>query len=178
MTCPQALAIRLWTSGSVCAQACVSRNPTGMDSHGCPPVERSSVRHLGHRAWYWFIPLLGGTPGRGRATVLIHSPAAGYLSWFPVLTVMMRCPACSFQHFWWTGFALSRVNARGTAASHTERACVVSGKPPAPHPPWGRSAHHELGAGCLRWALLVMLISAPRVGGGRVGFFLWYLHVT
>lgn len=61
----------------------------------------------------------------------------------------------------------------------THRAGVRGfGKTPSPPPPWGRSAHHELGAGCLRWALLVMLISAPRVGGGRVGFFLWYLHVT
>lgn len=48
-----------------------------MDSHGRPAVWRSSARHPGHRAGCWFIPLLGGTPGRGRATVPTHSPAAG-----------------------------------------------------------------------------------------------------
>lgn len=48
-----------------------------------------------------------------------------------------------------------------------------------PPPLWGRSAPHELGAWLLVCrAPLVVLISAPQVGGGSVCLFLWYIHVT
>lgn len=45
--------------------------------------------------------------------------------------------------------------------------------------PWGRSAHHELGAWLLVCrAPLVVLISAPQVGGGSVCLFLLSVSVT
>lgn len=60
----------------------------------------------------------------------------------PVLTVMTSCLACSFQHFWWTGFDLSWVE----PPRHAAGGSGFGRNRQPPEPPWGRSAHHELGA--------------------------------
>lgn len=129
-TCPQALAIRTRTSRPVCAQACPSRNPTGMDSHGRPAVWRSSAHCPGDRAGCWFIPLLGGTPGRGRATVPTHSPAAGTRA-DPRLDCHDELPRVFLP-------ALLVDGGRASTSPGWNRQ--------PPELPRGRSAHHELGA--------------------------------
>lgn len=55
--------------------------------------------------------------------------------WVPVLTVMTSCPACSFQHFWWTGFDLSWVE-----PPRQPRAGVVLGGTASPPNPRGVAA--------------------------------------